>query len=78
MRTDAQRRAQNKYKAKSYDQINYRVPKEERLKQRINIASRLTGVSSAQYVLDAVRAKLESDGVTLESLPPEEATSEAE
>lgn len=78
MRTDAQRRAQNKYKAKSYDQINYRVPKEERLKQRIHIASRLTGVSSAQYVLDAVRAKLESDGVTLESLPPEEATSEAE
>ena len=78
MRTDAQRRAQNKYKAKSYDQINYRVPKEERLKQRINIASHLTGVSSTQYVLDAVRAKLESDGVTLESLPPEEATSEAE
>lgn len=78
MRTNKQRQAQNRYKSKSYDQINYRAPKQERLKQRINIASRLTGVSSAQYVLDAVRAKLEADGVTLESLPPEEAPSEAE
>ncbi len=77
MRTDAQRRAQNKYRAKSYDQINYRVSKEERLKQRIHIASQLTGVSSTQYVLDAIRAKLEADGVTLDSLPPEEVPTES-
>ena len=47
------------------------VPTDERLSARIAQAAALRGISKAQYMSDALRAALDADGVTLDSLPDE-------
>lgn len=76
--TEAQKRANNKYKAKAYDQINYRVPRHERLKELVNYASEKAGKSSAQYVVDAIKTQLDKDGITIDQLPAVEDSEQTE
>lgn len=68
--SQAQNRATQKYHALHMEEIRCRVQKRERINDRIAIAARKRATTKAAYVLDAIRAQLDADGVTLESLPP--------
>lgn len=70
--------ASERWQRANVERIVIKPNKKERLTQRIDIAAAAANCSRQAYILDAIRAKLEADGVTLESLPPEEAPSEVE
>lgn len=74
--SDAKKRANAKYDAKTYDQIKFRTRKEERLNDMIDLAAKKLGTSKADYIVTAVKNRLESDGIKIEDLPPIEHTSD--
>lgn len=59
-KTDAQRRAENKYKANKLDSLLIRYPKGT--KAKIQQLSMLSGESMASYVLEAIRQRAQRDG----------------
>lgn len=69
--TEAQNRATQKYLAANKEQLRIWVDREEGLKDRVKIAAARAGVGQMEYMRDAIRARLDADGVTLDSLPPE-------
>lgn len=65
---DAQNRATQKYLAANMEEIRCRAYKRERLNDRIRIAAYRQGTSKADYMLSAIRARLDADGVTLDTI----------
>lgn len=59
-KTDAQRRAENKYHREKMDAIAIRYPKGT--KAKIQQLSILAGKSMARYIMDAIAAQAERDG----------------
>ena len=68
--TDARIKANNRYNAKTYDQLRCNYRKEERLNELVELAAEKHNISKAEYMLTAIRFKLESDGVTIDQLHP--------
>lgn len=60
--TEAQGRATAKYRAKAYDRIEVKARKEEG--RLIRSAAEAAGQSVNAYILDAVRQRMERDGVS--------------
>ena len=69
---NARIRANAKYNAKAYEDIKIRERKEKRLQALLDIACAKTGKSKNQYLLDAVYAQLDHDGITPDMLPEQE------
>ena len=59
-KTDAQRRAENKYHREKMDAIAIRYPKGT--KAKIQQLSILAGKSIARYIMDAIAAQAQRDG----------------
>ena len=51
--------------------IFFVVPAEYRLNALLEKAAELHGISKSEYMRKAIDARLDADGVTLDSLPPE-------
>lgn len=51
--------ANARYNVKKYDVVSFRVSKDENINQRIDEAIKGTNTSKAQFILDAIKAKLD-------------------
>ena len=71
--TDAQNKATQKYIAANMEEIRFRAYKRERLNDLIRSAADRRSISKAAYMQDAIKARLDADGVTLDTLPPDDA-----
>lgn len=61
-RTDAQKRANNKFEAKAYDKILIRIRKDgNRTRKEIQRAADAKGESLNQYILNAVYMRMAND-----------------
>ena len=69
--SDARIKANARYNDKAYDVLSIRVQKAERINERIDNAIQGTGISKAAFILDAIRAKLDST-----QAPPDHTTDE--
>lgn len=63
-------KANAKYGGKTYELIGARARKTERLSDQLDIAATRAGTSKAAYILDAIRARLQADGISADDLPP--------
>ena len=68
MVSEAKKRANARYNVRTYETVSARALKSERMNDRITAAAAKAGESRAGYILSAIRARLDADGVTLESL----------
>ena len=57
------------YNAKAYEQIKINSRKENRIGDLLDIACSKTGLSKAQYILNAIKTQLEKDGINADMLP---------
>ena len=73
MRTEAQKRAENKSKKKIYEQLLVKSRREFRLDERITHAAERTGMSKNAYMVAAIERQLEADGFGRDALPCEDA-----
>lgn len=55
----AQQKAVQKYVSSNYDDIKVRVPKGER--EKIKAAAEVAGMSVNEYIIDAIRIKMNED-----------------
>ena len=62
--------ANNRYKIKTYETVSAQSPRKDRLNELLTIASDNAGQSKAAYILDAICARLDADGITPDMLPP--------
>lgn len=62
--SEARIRANSKYNRKAYETIQVRAKKDERLGELLNVGAARAGVSKAAYIVDAIKARLEEDGIT--------------
>lgn len=69
--SESQNKATQKYHAMHMEEIKCRAQRSERINARMAIAANMQGISKAQYMLDAIRARLDADGVRIDDLPPE-------
>ena len=60
--------ASNRYVVRTYETISTRARRTERVNDLIERAAAMHGETKAAYVLHAIRARLDADGVTLDSL----------
>lgn len=67
----AQSRASRKYNDKTYEIITCRSRKTDKLNDLLDIASEKAGISKASYIIDAIRAQLEKDGISINMLQSE-------
>lgn len=74
MSSDAAKRATAKYQREKMESISIRVRKAERLYDRIKQGAVKRGIPTAQYIKQAITSNLDADGITLDSLPPIQAT----
>ena len=63
----AKLQANNRHLAAHYEQVSVRSRKEERIRERIEIAAKRKGTTSRNYILTVLRAALEADGVTVDT-----------
>lgn len=56
------------YNKNAYDQIKFVSRKEDRLKDRIEVAANIYGVTASKYMIQAIEKQLQADKITLESL----------
>ena len=70
MVSKAKIQANSRYNQRKYDVLSIRVDKTERINELLDIVKRKTGQSKAEYILGAIQARLQSDNVTLDTLPP--------
>lgn len=71
-KSEAKKRADEKYRKQYLDYITIRTRKDDRTRELINMASEKLGVSSNVYIIDAINHRLSSDGITIDMLPPTE------
>ena len=62
-------RYRKEYNANTYEQIKVDSRKENRLRERIEIASKKHGIKSRQYIIEALEKAVQADGITIDSLP---------
>ena len=62
MRTEAQNRASEKYRLKTYDSILIQCRKEYNLNERIKAAAQSQGISKQAYIIEAIEKQLALDG----------------
>lgn len=74
--SDAKKRANAKYNAKTYDQLRCNYRKDERLNDLVDLAAKKLGTSKADYITTAIKSRLKADGIHLEDLPQIEHTSD--
>ena len=67
-KTEAQKRAQKKWRSKVYNTICLIIKKETRLKELLVLAAAKSNKTNNQYVIDALYAQLARDGITLDML----------
>lgn len=61
-------RYRKEYNANTYEQIKVDSRKENRLRERIDIAAKKHGVKSRQYIIETLEKAVQADGITIESL----------
>ena len=59
-----------RYNAKRYEQIKIYSPAKDRIQELLDIACNQAGLSKAQYILNAIKAQLEKDGINADMLSP--------
>ena len=64
------------YIKNNYDQIKIQSRKEYRLRELIAIAADRRGISSAQYITEAIQLQLDHDGITPDMLPEQNTSNE--
>lgn len=52
-----------RYNTKTYDTIKALAKKEDKLPARIELASRKREISKAQYIIEAIKQRLQEDGI---------------
>lgn len=62
----------NRYLANRYESIAIRARKDEHISARLEIAAAKRGITKRDYILQTLRAQLNADGVTLDTLPPDD------
>lgn len=62
--------ANNRYVLKTYETVSTRAKRADRVNDLVDIAAERAGQSKAAYILDAIRARLDADGITPDMLPP--------
>lgn len=67
--SEARINANNRYRYKAYDTLQVAVRKEKRINDLLDFATKKTGKSKAQYVVDAIDTQLERDGISIDMLP---------
>lgn len=72
MRTEAQKKADAKSNKKIYEPIKFSSRRENRLREQIALAANRNGISSAQYIINAIQVQLDLDGISIEDLPEQE------
>lgn len=68
---EVRNKASQRYNAAHLEIITCRARKSERINERLAAAAKARGTTKADYMLKAIRAALDADGVTLDSLPDE-------
>lgn len=58
-----------RFNDKTYDRINCVVRKEERMKEMLELAAQKNAKSVSTYIVEAIQARLQSDGITIDMLP---------
>jgi len=58
-RLDANRR----FNDKTYERVSFSARKDQRINDLVTIAAQRSGMSKAEYMLTAIRAKLIADGI---------------
>lgn len=66
----------NKYNSRAYDQVKVNAKRTERLPELLDIASERAGISKQKYILEAIHARLERDGISIADLPPVDSAEE--
>lgn len=72
MTSEAKKRANMKYDAKTYEQIKIKERKEYCLNERLVSAARQAGVSKNAYMLSALERQLAADGFSRPDVRGEE------
>lgn len=65
---DARNKASQRYNAAHMEIVTCRAYKRECINDRLAIAAKLRATTKAGYMLDAIRQRLDADGVTLASI----------
>lgn len=60
------------YNKNAYDQIKFVSRKEDKLKDRIEAAANIHGVTASKYMIQAIEKQLQADGITPDMLPEQE------
>lgn len=76
-KSEAGKKAQNKYDAANMEMIRIKVNKKLRLKDQLEYAAQKTGKVYTRYIMDALYKQLAADGITVDMLPPLEDASAA-
>lgn len=75
--SDAQKRANAKHDKDHFEYQTLKLKRSDRLPELIAIAiDRKYAKSKNAYMIDAIKSRLEADGIHLEDLPPIEHTSD--
>ena len=61
--------ANSRYNAKTYETIQVRAHKTERMGELLTLAAAVSGKSKAQYILDAIKTQLAADKISVDDLP---------
>ena len=67
--SEAKIRANARYNNKTYDVVQIRVLKTERINDLVDMAASRSNTSKASYILAAIKQQLAKDGITIDSLP---------
>lgn len=70
--SESRLKANKKYMNKAYIEIKFRARRETRLNDLIEFAAQQTNKSKAQYMLDAIQAQLNKDGIIIDMLPSDD------
>lgn len=70
--SESRLKANKKYMNKAYSEIKFRARREIRLNDLIELAAQQTKKSKAQYMLDAILAQLDNDGISIDMLPSDD------
>ena len=68
--SEARIKANGRYTVKTYETVSTRAKRMDRVNDLVEIAAGRAGQSKAAYILDAIRARLDADGITPDMLPP--------
>ena len=67
--SEAKIRANARYNNKTYDVVQIRVLKTERINDLVDLAASRSNTSKAAYILAAIKTQLAKDGITIYMLP---------